>query len=60
MWKLETQRGKRMTMATERAATRRGMARSIAPSALCRLSFDGGIPAAAAGFFPLDPSSRRW
>ena len=54
LWKLEMQRGKSMSMATERAATRSGMARSINSSAFCTLSFDGDI----AFFAVVDPSSR--
>ena len=45
--------GKRMTMATERAATRSGMARSMISSALCIFTFDD-----IASFVAVDPNSR--
>ena len=43
LWKLEMQSGKSTIMATERPATRSGMARCTASSALCIVTFDDDI-----------------
>ena len=57
MWKFEMQSGNRTMMATESAATRSGVARSISSSARCTLSLDAG---AIALFLLAVDSSRPW